>query len=150
MTALSADRNTPKTTDLVKVGPLLASVVIFGGAIVMRNAAGYLTKGQTATGLFGVGVSRERKTGGASNGAETLRYEPGIWRFANSSSTDAITIAEVGDVCFVVDDQTVAKTDGSGTRSAAGFIEAVDSQGVWVRFDEAMLVAYLAGIANPA
>ncbi|MFB0515162.1 MAG: hypothetical protein ACETWG_00985, partial [Candidatus Neomarinimicrobiota bacterium] len=33
---------------------------------------------------------------------------------------------------YIVDDQTVAKTDGTGTRSPAGFIEDVDSNGVWV------------------
>jgi len=38
----------------------------------------------------------------------------------------------------VVDDQTVAKTDGTATRSPAGFVDMVDDLGVWVRFDEAM------------
>ena len=34
---------------------------------------------------------------------------------------------------YIVDDQTVAKTNGSSTRSAAGTIVDVDAQGVWVR-----------------
>jgi hypothetical protein len=34
-----------------------------------------------------------------------------------------------------VDDQTVAKTDGTGARSVAGKVFDVDSGGVWVRFD---------------
>ena len=32
----------------------------------------------------------------------------------------------------MVDDQTVAKTDGTGTRSAAGVVVNVDALGVWV------------------
>ena len=36
-------------------------------------------------------------------------------------------------VCYIVDDQTVAKTDGSSARSKAGTIVNVDDQGVWVR-----------------
>jgi hypothetical protein len=32
----------------------------------------------------------------------------------------------------VVDDQTVAKTNGSSTRSVAGIVRQVDSDGVWV------------------
>ena len=37
--------------------------------------------------------------------------------FANSASGDLITAAEVGSDCYIVDDQTVAKTNGSSTRS---------------------------------
>ncbi|SFZ85995.1 hypothetical protein SAMN02983003_3167 [Devosia enhydra] len=150
MAALSADRNTPRAEGDIRQGGLAATVLVYAGAIVMRNASGFLTKGQAATGLVGVGRAEERKTGGASAGDEPLKYRPGTYRFGNSASSDAITIAEIGDVCFVVDDQTVAKTDGGGTRSAAGFIDSVDAQGVWVRFDEAMLVSHLAGLASPA
>jgi len=132
-------------------GPLAASVKVFAGALVMRNAAGYLTKGATATGSVGVGRAEEvvDNSDGAA-GDKALTYRPGIFQFANSGSTDAITIAEIGDPCFVVDDETVAKTDGSGTRSPAGFVADVDAQGVWVRFDEALVRAYQLGIASPA
>jgi hypothetical protein len=34
----------------------------------------------------------------------------------------------------VVDDQTVAKTNGSSSRSVAGIIRDVDADGVWVEF----------------
>ena len=50
----------------------------------------------------------------------------------NSAAGDAITRAEIGDVCYIVDDETVAKTNGTSTRSAAGTIRDVDAQGVWV------------------
>jgi len=150
MTALSSDRNTPRLQGFIRQGGLAASVLVYAGAIVMRNSTGYLTKGATATGLVGVGRAEERKTGGASAGDETLKYQPGSYRFANSASGDLITIAEIGKVCFVVDDQTVAKTDDTGARSPAGFVADVDATGVWVDFDEARLQSYLAGIANPA
>ena len=48
------------------------------------------------------------------------------------AEADLIARAEIGDTCFAVDDQTVAKTDGSESRSAAGIIRDVDAQGVWV------------------
>lgn len=147
--ALAQDRNTPEMIGADRQGGLAASVVVYAGAIVMRNAAGYLTKGATATALVGVGRAEERATGGAGAGDVTLTYKPGIFRFANSASTDLIGISEIGKVCYVVDDQTVAKTDGTGTRSPAGFVEGIDAHGVWVRFDEVALQAYLAGIANP-
>jgi hypothetical protein len=149
--ALNADRNTPRAEGARRVGPLLAGVAVFGGALVMRNAAGYVTKGQTALGLVGIGVARERKTGGAGNGDASLVYEPGLWWFKNASAADLITIAELGEMCFAIDDEQVAKTNGTNTRSPAGFVEAVDDTlGVLVRLDEVALVQALAGLANPA
>ena len=67
-----------------------------------------------------------------------MLYRPGCFRFANSAGGDEITIAEIGDVVFAVDDQTVAKTDGTSSRSPAGFVDDVDDLGVWVRFDEVL------------
>ena len=61
-----------------------------------------------------------------------------MFHFANSAAADAIAIGDIGAVCFAVDDQTVAKTNGSSTRSPAGIVEDVDATGVWVRFDEAL------------
>lgn len=149
MTALAQDRNTPRLEGDIRRGGMAASVLVYAGAIVMRNSSGYLTKGATATGLVGVGRAEERKTGGASANDETLLYRPGVYRYANSASGDAITIAEIGKPCFVVDDQTVAKTDGSAARSIAGFIVDVDAQGVWVEFDEVRAQNYLAGVTLP-
>lgn len=47
---------------------------------------------------------------------------------------DAIALADIGSDCYIVDDQTVAKTSGSATRSVAGKIFDVDAAGVWVNF----------------
>jgi hypothetical protein len=142
MAALTDDRMTPRREGDYRVEGVAAATVIYAGALVMRNAGGYLVKGQTATGLVGVGVADARADNAAgANGAITARYRAGSFRFANSTAADAITIAEVGDVCYAVDDQTVAKTHATNTRSAAGIIEAVDAQGVWVRLDEALTKA---------
>jgi len=147
--ALTGDRTTPRAEGDLKVLGLAASVVVYGGAIVMRNASGYATKGATATGSVGVGRAEERATGGANAGDVSIRVRPGVYRYANSTSGDLIGITEIGKPCYVVDDQTVAKTDGSGTRSIAGFVDGVDSLGVWVSFDEIAAQAYLAGTTLP-
>lgn len=148
--ALTADRNTPRAEgDIRQYG--LAAVMIFAGAIAMRNSSGYITKGATATGLVGVGRAEEQvDNSGGSAGDQTVRVRPGVFRYANSASADLITIADIGKPCYAVDDQTVAKTDGSAARSIAGFVENVDSAGVWVRFDEVAAQAYVAGVTEPA
>jgi len=143
--ALTKDRNTLRREGENAAGGLVAGVTVFGGAIVMRTSAGFLTKGQTATGLVGVGCSDEHKVGGAVNGDTRLEYRPGRFLLKNSTSTDAITIADIGKPAYAVDDETVAKTSGTNTRSIAGFVEDVDAAtgGVWVRFDEALVQAFL-------
>ncbi|WP_372605598.1 hypothetical protein [Actibacterium sp.] len=139
MVALTKDRATPQKADGIKSGSVAAASLIYGGAIVMRDAAGNLVPGQTALNLIGIGRAEERvdnSTGAAGDLA--LRYRPGTFRYANSAAADEITAADIGAVCYAVDDQTVAKTDGTLTRSPAGIIEDVDAQGVWVRFDEGL------------
>lgn len=139
MTALAADRLTPFRMNDFRSGPVAANVKIFAGALVMRNAAGYLTKGATATGAVGCGRAEAvaDNTGGAA-GEASVTFRSGTFCFDNSGGADAITFAEVGKLCYIVDDQTVAKTDGTGTRSRAGFVDGVEGRGVWVRMDEAL------------
>ena len=111
--------------------------------MVMRNASGYAVKGQTATNLVGVGRANAYAANTGSAGDVSVDVMPGVFLFANSASTDQITIADIGKPAWAVDDQTVAKTNGSNARSIAGFIEDVDSAGVWVRFDEVAARTYV-------
>jgi len=123
--------------------PQKGSTTIYQGSIVMVNATGYALPGATATGSVGAGVAKsngglDRWANAGSDGASNVDVEEGIFKFGNSSAGDAITKAEVGKLCYIVDDQTVAKTDGTGTRSKAGLVEYVDTDGnVFVRFDVA-------------
>lgn len=130
--ALTADRNTPiKGRDLLSL-PVKGATKIFAGSLVVL-ASGLAKPGATATGLKAVGRAEEQvdnTNGGDGDLRVTVRR--GTFRFANSTSGDAIALSDYGATCYVVDDQTVAKTDGSGTRSAAGIIRDVDPAGVWV------------------
>lgn len=149
MTALTKDRNTPERIGNLKSVKMAASVTIFGGAMVMRNSSGNATKGATATGLVGIGRAEKRAVNGTVVGENSVVVRPGVFPFANSTSTDEITAAEIGSVCYCVDDQTVAKTSNSAARSIAGFVEDVDASGVWVRFDEVAVKSYMSGITLP-
>lgn len=142
MVALAANRNTLARLGDNRSGKLGANQAIFAGAILMRNSSGHLIEGATATGSTGVGRA-EAQVSSTTAGVTDIEYKPGVFRYENSASTDAITAAEIGTVCYIVDDQTVAKTSGTNTRSAAGIVEDVDAQGVWVRFDEALTRALL-------
>jgi hypothetical protein len=137
---LTVDKNTPAYQGDMREQPVGAGTNIFAGALVMRNAAGFIVRGAVAVGAFGVGVAEQplNNTAGA-NAAANVRYRTGVTaRFRNSSAGDLIVQADVGGIAWIADDDQVAKTNGGATRSRAGIIEAVDAQGVWVRLDEAI------------
>lgn len=138
MAALNTERHTAMRKGDLREEPVAATVKIWAGALVMRNAAGFLTKGATATGCVGVGRAERTVDNNGAAGAATAEYRVGTFLFANSAAGDLITLADIGKACFIVDDQTVAKTDGTGTRSRAGIVDGVEGTGVWVRMDEAL------------
>lgn len=134
MTAMTQERNTPRRDSIKFDFPAAASVRVFNGAIVAINAAGYAESGKTATGLQGLGIAQETTDNrDGANGACFVAVRRGCFMVKNSG-TDPITLADAGKTCFIVDDQTVAKTDGAGTRSPAGVVRDVVSGGVWVEF----------------
>lgn len=135
MAALAKDRNTPEVAGMLRELEVAASTLIYAGALVAVNASGYAVPGSTATTLRGIGRAEARadNSDGAA-GAIRVRVGAGIYRFGNSASTDLIARDDIGKTCYIVDDQTVALTDGTGTRSIAGKIYDVDAQGVWVDF----------------
>lgn len=132
--ALAADRNTPmKDGDLIPV-PVAANVKIFAGAQVAANATGYGTPGAVATTLTYLGRADEYvdNTGGA-DGAKTVLVRRGkAFKFKNSGA-DPVTQASFGKVCYIVDDETVAATNGGNTRSASGVVVGIEADGVWVK-----------------
>lgn len=134
MAALTSPRNTPARDGKCFGLPVAADTKIHAGSIVVL-AGLYAEPGSTALNLRAVGRAEDTvdNTGGAA-GAMNVPVTRGVFRFANSAAGDAITRAEYGLDCYVVDDQTVAKTDGAGTRSKAGIVRDVDADGVWVEF----------------
>jgi hypothetical protein len=133
MAALTAARNTPERAGDILGFPVKAAVKAIQGGIAVLNA-GYAAPGTAALNLIAIGRFEDTvdNTAGA-NGAVLAPVARGVFKFANSSAGDLIAQANVGADCFIVDDQTVALTNGTGTRSRAGKIVAVDGDGVWVQ-----------------
>ncbi|MEO1818634.1 hypothetical protein [Pseudomonas sp.] len=131
--ALTADRNTKRRDGVLYSDPVAAATRIFAGSIVCLDASGNAVPGSTATTLTARGVAQEQ-VDNRDGAAGDLRIETrrGVFPFANSASTDEITRADIGNSAYIVDDETVAKTDGTSTRSVAGVIRDVDDSGVWV------------------
>lgn len=133
MTALSADRNTPRRERTTRHVPVAAGVKLYAGAMVAISATGFLVPVTAATTLKAAARNAkfiDNTSGG--NGAVQGEQELGTYRWDNSAAADLITRADIGSDAYGVDDQTVAKTNGGGTRSIVGRIADVDDQGVWI------------------
>lgn len=134
--ALSANRNTDQmgVQDRRKVYPVKANAKIYQGALVALDANGFAIAGATATTLKGAGRAEQFVDAtGLADGAVSVEVAEGIFKWLNSTAGDALAQADVGAAIFIVDDETVAKTNGGATRSKAGVVEQVDTDGVWVR-----------------
>lgn len=133
MAAATSDRNTERRAGNNFAFPMKGGIRIRLGTLVVLSA-GLALSGRTGTGLVCVGIAEETvdNTSGM-DGAQTIKVRSGaLWRFDNSGGADQITLADVGKSAYIVDDQTVAKTDGGNARSVAGTVRDVDTQGVWI------------------
>lgn len=131
--ALTKDRMTPiRDGDIIPYA-VAAGANIHMGALVAVNASGFLVAGATATGLTYIGRSDAHvdNTNGA-DGDEVAPVRRGKAFLWNNSDADPVDQSMVGQTCYILDDETVAGTDGTGTRSAAGTVLVVESAGVWV------------------
>lgn len=133
MAALNQDRNTPFKDGELIACLLAAGAKIYAGSLVVANAAGFAAPGSVATTLTALGRAEDQvdNTSGA-NGAKSVNVRRlKAFKFANHAA-DLVVQADFGKTCYIVDDQTVAKTNGGNTRSAAGKVLGVEADGVWV------------------
>ncbi len=136
MTAIATERDTTRRLGNFSAHGVLAAARVLAGTMVALTAAGYAQGGATALNLKCVGMADATadNTAGASGDIKVTARRDGWFRFANSAAGDLITIADTGNSCYMVDNQTVAKTDGGATRSVAGKIRDIDAGGVYIEF----------------
>lgn len=130
--ALSQPRSTLERGRDLLVAPVAANAVIHQGGLVAVNASGYAVPGAVAATLKAAGRAEESvdNTGGGA-GARSVKVKRGVFLFKNAAG-DPLTIADTLADCFIVDDETVAKTSDTNARSKAGKVLEVEANGVWV------------------
>lgn len=140
MAALTAARNTPSRA--TSFGdrwdfPAAAAETIFQGSLVAFDSTAGVISGITSLTVRGLGRAEfDVDNSGGAKGDKTVVVRTGIFAFATATGGgDDIAADDIGKVCYIVDDQTVALTNGAATRSVAGTIADVDSDGVWVSFN---------------
>ncbi len=116
---------------------IAASVTIWDGALVSLDTLGHARPARATSSDRVIGIATRRVPSQGSAGAPTagggVDVDPGqMPLLKNSASTDAITVLDLNCDCYVVDDETVARTSNGGARPRAGRVMHVDSTGVYV------------------
>lgn len=156
MVALTAPRRTTqRATSHEHHFGVKAGVTIHAGALLIL-AAGFLRPGREGQGgdnaakatdaatYRAIGIAADSIVGGAVDGAVTLDVQSGVFPFAMGGGGDALTDADVGRACFVIDDQTVGKTNPNNTRCVAGCLVDVADGFAWVEVSPSVSAALTA------
>jgi len=133
MTALTDDKRTIWRNGSALAVAVAANAVIYQGAMVQRNAAGYAVPA-TATAanvMMGIADSTVDNTGGANGDIDVALTRNRIVLLVNDG-TNPVTIAHRMLDCYVVDDQTVSSSHAVNTRPVAGKLIDVTPEGAWV------------------
>jgi hypothetical protein len=152
MAALTNSRNTPEMADggRMRVIPVEANTTVFLGSMVAIDASGFAVPASATTTTANTqriagraervhdGIPGENAVNNpGAAGAISVVARKGVFMFDQDGS---IAAAQVGTVCFAIDDHTVTAADragGAGVQqdAAAGQVVAIDPSGqVWVDF----------------
>lgn len=104
----------------------IAAGTIHAGSLVAQNSEGKAVAASDAEGLLVLGRAEASVSAGAN-----LNVRSGTYLWENGTSTEALTAADIGKMCFVVDDQTVGKIGGTH-KIVAGLVLDVTEEGVVV------------------
>ncbi len=104
-----------------------ANSAIYAGIGLAFNASGFLVPASTAGALSSAGRAAQTVTGTSVAGAVTCRVDQGAFVWA--AGTNPPLQANINQLCYWQDDQTVTMTPGT---LVAGTVFDVDASGVWV------------------
>lgn len=117
-----------------KIGrPAKSGFTFYDGALVVVDATGYIKPSTGAAGEKVVGCIDLKQhpsvTTSGSDGATFIDVMDGIFPFFIGASGDALAQADVDNVVYAMDDQTVGKTDGGTQRPRVGQLVSIESVG---------------------
>ncbi len=125
------------STQPLMPGPIAASTTLYGGSICLTNSSGNVKSSaspsstDTCWGLVHaqtINASSAVTTGIALDvNGRPFEVETGTFFLASATGADAIDQTYVGKTVYVYDEVTVAATNGSNTRPAAGVLLRIDT-----------------------
>lgn len=144
MTVLAADLGITYKEGVEASFPVVASDIIYGGALVSVNAAGYAKPaGDTAGDIFqGVATEQVDNSSGSAGAKYVTLKRRGLFLFKAAS---AVSQANVGDNFFIADDNNVDVTGNVSNNIFCGVCQAVEgTTHVWIDIEPAIKQADVA------
>jgi len=144
MTVLAADKAVEYTEGVELSFPVVASDIIYGGALVCVNTAGYALPGADTAGLIfeGVAIDQVDNSSGVAGAKSVTLRRRGLFKMLLGT---AISQANVGDNVFLVDDATVDIAANTNNDIFCGIIAGyIDSTHAWVDIEPAIRQADVA------
>lgn len=137
MTKATTGINTEYRDGILFPVALLASALVLQGTFAVVGDDGYAISSANVGGAdqkcIGIWECDAQNTGANGEVLGVVRRNKHV--LVANSSADPVTQAELGSQIYIEDNQTVAKTDGAGTRSVAGLFMGFDTEyttHVWV------------------
>lgn len=126
MAKLTSSRNTIEihTGGMKYFFHRIAGAEIFAGSLVAQNASGEAVPAADAAGLVILGRAENSAAPG-----EAVAVKRASFIYDNGEGAEALTVADIGKECFVLDDATVGKTGGTN-KVKAGVVLDVTPDGV--------------------
>lgn len=150
MAAATSAINTPKRAGIILTAlPIEANTNVFVGTMAARNAAGNIVPASDTAALNVLGrftgvtettltpdliVGSDAINNPGAAGAIVGNVERGVFEW-NNSIAHPITLAMIGEVAYVEDDNTVCSGAGSANKIVAGVITSLSPDGTKVGID---------------
>jgi len=144
MTALAEDKQIELQDGVEKDFLVAASEKLFAGALACVNADGYALEGSDTSGLIFQGIAMDQKdnSSGSDGDLDIVLRRRGLVKVIMGT---AITIANIGDNVFLVDDQTVDLVANVTNNILCGIIAGyIDTTHAWIDIEPAIRQADVA------
>ncbi|HUB68007.1 MAG TPA: hypothetical protein VL981_11035 [Candidatus Methylacidiphilales bacterium] len=118
--------------------PVAALTSLYAGTLIALNSSGFATYATDAAGLEVVGRAEYNVNNSADaiGGALSIQVRRGVFKYFNSSRSSgayALAAGNVGQICYVQDEQTVQTAAGSTNKIIAGVFLGLDTDGkAWI------------------
>ena len=125
MTALTDNKEVIEKGRALLRYPVVASDIIYKGAIVKINAAGYLAPMAAEAGAFMAGMAYEKadNSAGSAGDIECKVQREGVFEMVSSG----LAQADVGSIVYASDDQTVSTTQGTNEIAVGKIVEVISA-----------------------
>jgi len=131
MTALADNKEILEKDGKLLSFPVVASDIIYKGALVKINAAGYLAPQAAEAGAASVGVAYELcdNSAGSAGAKKCLVLHKGVFLLTCAGT---LVQADVGSTVYASDDQTVSVTQASNEVAVGKVVEYVSATQGWI------------------